>query len=210
MNPGIASGGGASPYVPTETQPKVEPGKSSVTTGIQNISLEHKVSVQNTPVSHRAVSATGASAVQRLEPPKDIVSAESPEKALEKLTEFTPTGRDLGVGGRGVVSVWRDASGTELAIKIIKTSSKGDNAPSDRSYHGMEAGEINSLRIPDHPNIVKCHGLLLQKKRTDRYCIARTERDIPEAIKPFYVRAVLMDKVQGAYSGQLEHSFRFI
>ncbi len=121
----------------------------------------------------------------------------SPENALSELTDFVLTKEELGIGGRGTVSLWINAAGEERAIKIIKKDPSGKNAPIDPDFHSMEEGEINNLRIPGHLNTVKCHGLLLQKQKTDQYCIAKTEAEIPETIKPFYVRAILMRRVQG-------------
>ncbi len=201
MNSGIGNVSGALPYALTKMPTIAEVINEEVTVGIEGLSIHSESSAENnqdTVLLRRGVSVAGVCtqslSVQPLELHEGIVSAGSPEEALEKLMDFKPAGRELGRGSKGIVSLWKNALGAEIAIKVI-SSGKEKNIPRSDFFQTMNTGEINSLRISAHPNIVQCKGILLQEKRTNNFRIIQSEQNIPDENSTYFVRAILMESV---------------
>lgn len=114
------------------------------------------------------------------------------EAALKEKLGIQPSeGSEEIKGSQGTVNKWNDKDGNCLAVKIIQP--KQINI----SWTGLDKGEINSILIPEHPNIIKAKKLLMVNTDNE-YLIIQSKQDIPEQPnKKLYIIAMISDWIDG-------------
>jgi serine/threonine protein kinase len=87
-----------------------------------------------------------------------------------------------------------DKNDRKYAAKIAIDHAKKEG----NNCFSMAKGEINSLSIGEHPNIIQTHALLLQHSETKAYCLINDPSQIPAKDHGLYkVTAIITDQGKG-------------
>ena len=96
----------------------------------------------------------------------------------------------LGEGRYGRLAKYEDQSENVWAVKILKNTAKSN-------IKSPEKGEICSLLLKDHENILKVHAVLLWQADTPNYCVINDLTQLTKATRKFQVRAVVSKVIDG-------------
>ncbi len=128
----------------------------------------------------------------------DFFHACSTDDALYELCDLKPVNaKPLGDGGSADVKKYQkiiDGQPQFYAVKLLS-----DKA--NKNFLSYHKGEITALHLLDHPNIVKCHGLLLQHETEKHYCFITRSDDYPWLdCKQYKIKACMLDFINGIES----------
>ncbi|KEQ17646.1 protein kinase domain-containing protein [Endozoicomonas numazuensis] len=130
------------------------------------------------------------------------VTASNPREAMAKLLDMPEQqGERLREGNFSKVQKFMFREGEPFVIKWAKDSDYSRGASKDRDireWFGLEKGEVNGLRLNQHPQLIKTHALLIQDSRDGHYVLINDAEQIKAETRPNYrVKAVINEFVDG-------------